>query len=428
MKELEEQKKNVVVEEKMKEMKSRKVSDDVEIMECRNMDIEEVDLVQQLATEDNLKKLMDEEYNETEKKETMKLGFSEFQNVLDEHIQEMDIRKKNTKFDDDAALDTTSSNCKNKKSTGKKNKQESEFDNMLGQMMAGGMSDDEDETVGDTQLIKTDKRQGKAGLNILGDNYEMVTKFKNGTEYESQTFTSSAGGKLIINTIKKTSKKGKRKYKKEEDDKENVPEKKAIIPIKEEEFLEEGDEIMDVEEVEEIVENEYEEGEEYNPDDDQWSRDCDRASGHISEDEDEDDEEDESDDEDMDKIERQIKKDAKHPDYIDGMKVLKFEYTPQLAYEEDTALQNIMDPNRVEPESDDEDYALGTTNRIKVKGKIMLSAEAIHDKFVSDKKDLNGFNIVKEKKAEIRKKKIVLVDKYREPLEKDANKEIDEEL
>merc|ERR1712084_217044 len=106
----------------------------------------------------------------------------------------------------------------------------------LGQMMAGGMSDDEDETVGDTQLIKTDKRQGKAGLNILGDNYEMVTKFKNGTEYESQTFTSSAGGKLIINTIKKTSKKGKRKYKKQEEEKENViPEKKAIIPIKEEE-------------------------------------------------------------------------------------------------------------------------------------------------------------------------------------------------
>merc|ERR1712048_315097 len=428
MKELEEQKKNVVVEEKMKEMKSRKVSDDVEIMECRNMDIEEVDLVQQLATEDNLKKLMDEEYNETEKKDTIKLGFSEFQNVLDDYIKEMDIRKKNNKFDDDAALDTTSSNCKNKKSNSKKNKQESEFDNMLGQMMAGNLSDDEDELIGDTQIIKTDKRQGKAGLNILGDNYEMVTKFKNGTEYESQTFTSSAGGKLIINTIKKTSKKGKRKYKKEEDDKENVPEKKAIIPIKEEEFLEDGDEIMDVEEVEEIVENEYEEGEEYNPDDDQWSRDCDRASGHISEDEDEDEDEEESDDEDMDKIERQIKKDAKRPDYIDGMKVLKFEYTPQLTYEEDTALQNIMDPNRVEPESDDEDYALGTTNRIKVKGKIMLSAEAIHDQFVANKKDLSQLNIVKEKKAEIRKKKIVLVDKYREPLEKDANKEIDEEL
>merc|ERR1712048_369125 len=287
MKELEEQKKNVVVEEKMKEMKSRKVSDDVEIMECRNMDIEEVDLVQQLATEDNLKKLMDEEYNETEKKDTIKLGFSEFQNVLDDHIKEMDIRKKNNKFDDDAALDTTSSNCKNKKSNSKKNKQESEFDNMLGQMMAGNLSDDEDELIGDTQIIKTDKRQGKAGLNILGDNYEMVTKFKNGTEYESQTFTSSAGGKLIINTIKKTSKKGKRKYKAAEAEKENIP--KEIVPIKEdlnehlmnENMMEEGDEIVEIEEAEEGQE-EYVDDEEYNADNDNWSD----EQGNCEEDED----------------------------------------------------------------------------------------------------------------------------------------------
>jgi len=48
MKELEmQEKKNVIVEEEMKEMKSKKESEDVEIMQCRNMDLEEVDLVEQ---------------------------------------------------------------------------------------------------------------------------------------------------------------------------------------------------------------------------------------------------------------------------------------------------------------------------------------------------------------------------------------------
>lgn len=366
---------------------------------------------------------MEDEYEE--KKDTMKLGFSEFQNVLDDHIKEMDIRKKNNKFEESDALDTTSSNCKKK--SGKKNKEEGEFDNMLKNMM--NLSEDEDEVLGETQLIKTDKRQ-KAANNLIGDNYEMVTKWKNGTEYESQTFTSSAGGKLIINTIKKTSKKGKRKYKqnKDEEEKENIP--KTIVPIKEDILehmpednnLEEGDEIEEIEE-EEFVE---EEGEEYNPDEDNWSENCDKESGHISEEE-EDEYSEEDSYSDLPKFERQLKKDAKRPDYIDGMKVLKIEHTPQLAFEEDTALQNMIDPDRVEPESDDEDYALGTTNRIKVKGKIMLSAEAINDQFIANKKDLSQLNIVKEKKAEIRKKKIVLVDKYKNE-EKDQNKEIDEEL
>merc|ERR1712194_102296 len=44
----------------------------------------------------------------------------------------------------------------------------------------------------------------------MGDDIEEVKKFRNGKEYESQSFTSSAGGKLIINTIKKgRAKKGK---------------------------------------------------------------------------------------------------------------------------------------------------------------------------------------------------------------------------
>merc|ERR1712113_179880 len=302
--------------------------------------------------------------------------------------------------------------------------QESEFDNMLKGMM--NLSDDEDETIGETQLIRTDKRQ-KAVANMLGENMETATKWRNGKEYESQTFTSSAGGKLIINTIKKTSKKGKRKYKAAEAEKENIP--KEIVPIKEdinehlmgENIMEEGDEIVEIEEVEEGQE-EFVDDENYDADNDNWSD----EQGNGEDDEEFSEEYSDEDDE-LDKLERQLKKDAKRPDYIDGMKVLKVTQTPQLTYEEDLRLQHMIDPDREEPESDDEDYALGTTNRIKVKGKCMLDAETIHDKFVSEKKELEGLNIVREKKAEIRKKKIVLVDKYKVE-EKDEQKEKDEEI
>merc|ERR1712048_1131329 len=51
----------------------------------------------------------------------------------------------------------------------------------------------------------------------------------------------------------------------------------------------------------------------------------------------------------------------------------------------------------------------------------------IHDKFVSEKKELSGLNIVREVKAEIRKKKIVLVDKNKVEV-KDEQKEIDDEI
>jgi hypothetical protein len=93
------------------------------------------------------------------------------------------------------------------------------------------------------------------------------------------------------------------------------------------------------------------------------------------------------------------------------MKVQKVvEYAP-LKLEEDLPAQNQIDLDRVDPESDDEDYLMGTTDRIKVKGLPMLSAEVINDKFTSNKAELQGFNIIKEKRAEIRNKKIVLVDK-----------------
>jgi len=90
------------------------------------------------------------------------------------------------------------------------------------------------------------------------------------------------------------------------------------------------------------------------------------------------------------------------------------------------AAQNAVDPDREDPESEDEDYAMGTTNRIKVKGQPLLAAEVIYDKFVSTKKALEGMNIIKEKKAEIRKKKIVIVNKEEE--KKNSSDAEDEEL
>jgi len=87
--------------------------------------------------------------------------------------------------------------------------------------------------------------------------------------------------------------------------------------------------------------------------------------------------------------------------------------------EKDGPAQHQIDVDRVDPESDDEDYLMGTINRIKVKGLPVLSAEVIHDKFTSNKAELEGFNIIKEKRAEIRNKKIVLVDKDAENAEEE---------
>jgi len=219
-----------------------------------------------------------------------------------------------------------------------------------------------------------------------------------------------------------------------EDEEEEMAEDAAAMGEIHEEEWETDDGSSEGEEIEEYEEEEIIDDEEYNGDDEgNWSDDekWDKVSGQIDE------EDEELDDESSDawscdskyvsKLEKQERKDKKRPDFIDGMKVLKVEYTPQLTYEEDTALQTIMDPNREEPESDEEDYAMGTTNRIKVKGGVLLSAEMIHDKFVSEKKELAGLNIVKEKRAEIRKKKIVLVDKNKEETI-DTQKEIDDEI
>merc|ERR1711862_450021 len=275
-------------------------------------------------------------------------------------------------------------------------------------------------------MIHTSKPQ-KAIHNLMGDNMEMITKFRGGKEYESQTFTSSAGGKLIINSIKKHySKKTKHKRNKrkasseedKEDDKVNIYVSKKIVPIKEvinehiDSEIEEGDEIEEIEVVEEFEDEEG--GEFYNEEDNDGNWSNENLEEDIEDDEDDEDYSDEDSYSELPKMERQEKKDAKSPDYIDGMKVLKVEHTPQLTFDEDIALQKMINPNREEPESDEEDYALGTTNRIKVKGQVLLSAEAIYEKFVANKQDMGELTIIKEKRAEIRKKKIVLVDKAKE--------------
>ena len=76
-------------------------------------------------------------------------------------------------------------------------------------------------------------------------------------------------------------------------------------------------------------------------------------------------------------------------------------------------------------DSDPEDYALGTTDRCKIKGLPLLSAEQINDRF--ERTDLAGMTIIKERKAEIRKKKIVMIDKDAAEVV-DEDEEADEEL
>jgi len=156
-------------------------------------------------------------------------------------------------------------------------------------------------------------------------------------------------------------------------------------------------------EVEEIDEDNEDYDEEYYGDDEaeNWSENGDyKDEGDY-----ESDEESEESYSELPKLERQQKLDAKRPDEIDGMKVHKMQPYAPLKLEEDVPAQNQIDVNRVDPESDDEDYLMGTINRIKVKGLPILSAEVIHDKFTSNKAELEGFNIIKEKRAEIRNKK-----------------------
>jgi len=272
-----------------------------------NMDCENnVDLVQELPTEENMQKLLKEEYNENDQnKSDINIGHAEFQRIIDDHIGEINIREKNQNLKNKIVNDD------NKKSKKKAElydiEEETKFDMMMQEIKEGGLSDNEDGVDMDgLNIIKTEKPI-KALNNLVGENIEMVTKWRKGKEYESEQFTSSAGGKLIINTIKKKGKKNK----KTNENKENFN-----LPITEEKLqyesqdldhneleLIKGDnnEMLDIEEVEEYVEE---------PEDSYCSEDEEFSDDSYSE---------------LPKLERQIKKDAKRPDYIDGMKVLKYE-------------------------------------------------------------------------------------------------------
>jgi len=265
-----------------------------------------VDLVQELPTEENMQKLLKEEYNEDgQNKSNPNIGHDEFQRILDNHIGEMNVRKNNENLKNKVVNDDDNNSKKSKKKAELYDiEEESKFDLMMQEMKEGGLSDNEDgEDIDGLNIIKTEKPI-KAMNNLVGENIEMVTKWRKGKEYESERYTSSAGGTLIINTIKKKGKKNK----KANENKENVN-----LPIKEEKLqdfdhneleLIQGDdnEMLDIEEVEEYVEE---------PEDSYYSEeDQELSDDSYSE---------------LPKLERQIKKDEKRPDYIDGMKVLKYE-------------------------------------------------------------------------------------------------------
>jgi len=90
------------------------------------------------------------------------------------------------------------------------------------------LSDDEDfgENNMDNAIMQETKHV--AGREFLNEELEVITKWKNGKEYQSEQFTSSAGGKLIINTIIK--KKGK-KNKKEKLLQKNQNKKNHLRPM-----------------------------------------------------------------------------------------------------------------------------------------------------------------------------------------------------
>lgn len=268
---------------------------------------------------------------------------------------------------------------------------------------------------------------------VMGDAVENIQKMRNNKEYHTEEMTSTAGGRLIINTIKKKPK-GKKIFKKKEHiilrpedkkDKQNnsdsdsedlevnhVPE----LADNTDQFgvdkyfdKEEGEEILNVEEVEEIEEDE----------------DFDDYKTEDNDNDDEEEEEENSEDEEDDKFEAQQKLDAKRPDFIEGMKVFKIIRPDMIPFEEDVAMQESLTYVK-EESSDDEDYTMGTKIRIKVKGEALLSAEMMTVNFA--KQEVNDLNILKEKKAVMRKKKIFLVDKVTRIMEERKQKEIDEEL
>ena len=326
----------------------------------------------EMATEETMKELLKTEYEDsnTNVKKENTLPFEQFHSVLDEHILEMKTREKRKDSEDDEVKPQKNAKVP-KAADSKKN---SERDKMLNICMENAV----------TTVSK---------------------KTKNNTEYETEEVAAENGSKIIINL--KKSKKDKAKM-----IKNSKGVKKQSEEINEEKDYEvEYDENGEIVEVEEIGEEDYED---YNDDD-----------------YDEEEEEEESEDEDdMPKFEAQLKKDARRPDFVHGMKVLKIIRPDMIPYEEDIALQEaLIDKEDDGLDSDPEDYCIGTKVHMKIKGQPLLTSEAIEMQF--GEKTLDGMTVIKEKKAVIRKRKICLVDKDEEEQidknKKDQNEELEEE-
>jgi hypothetical protein len=206
-----------ILEENILGRMEMSVHDELEICESKNVNLEadaDIDLVQVIASEENVAALLDAEYNDNKKETQPLLSHSAFNRVMDSHLKEMETRQKINpdKFEQKETF------CAGNK-PGKKNQRkvseasddgpENQLDNMLKGMGEAMDSDDEFGAV-DLNAAPIQERKGKAGVLFVDDNIEEVKKFRGGNEYKSESFTSSLGGKLIINSIKKrTQKKGK---------------------------------------------------------------------------------------------------------------------------------------------------------------------------------------------------------------------------
>merc|ERR1712043_57919 len=124
-------------------------------------------------------------YNEDiQNKSNVNIGHTEFQRIIDDHIGEMNIRKNNENLKNKIINDD------NKKSKKKAElydiEEENKFDMMMQEMKEGGLSDNEDGVdIDGLNIIKTEKPI-KAQNNLVGENIEMVTKWRKGKEYESE--------------------------------------------------------------------------------------------------------------------------------------------------------------------------------------------------------------------------------------------------
>jgi len=186
---------------------------DIDISESKNVDLvgdQDIDLVQVIPSEENVTKLLEAEYSETPKETQPGLSKAAFNRILDNHITEMDNRQKLNPVMEKETYCSGNLGKKAKKNQRKVSDVSADSENQLDAMMQqmGGDSDEDLDCV-DLNNAPMVERKGKAGVMFM-DDIEEVKKFRNGKEYESQSFTSSAGGKLIINTIKKgRAKKGK---------------------------------------------------------------------------------------------------------------------------------------------------------------------------------------------------------------------------